>query len=218
MSERLPPPSAARIRDTQVRAEDLLVLPKGTRLMRVHDLAGPWPTSWDQFRAWGPTASRFDHHPTPTRAHTRRRVAYLTHGANAFTAALAEHFQDGAGGVLPLDLSRGRPAVSLVDTVHDITLLDLDGGWVTRAGGNQSIRTGSRARSRHWARAIYSAHRSVQGLAYSSSVWGPGRCVALWERAERAFPTQPTATRTLDDPAMAPALATAAEALGTFVV
>lgn len=95
---------------------------------------------------------------------------------------------------------------------------DLDGGWITRAGGNQGIRTGPRAMSRRWAQAIYQAHAEVHGLAYGSSLWGPGRCLALWERARPAWPSAPDATRLLDDPALRPALLAAAERLGTFVV
>ncbi len=91
-------------------------------------------------------------------------------------------------------------------------------GWVTRASGSQAISTGTRVRSREWARAIYRAHPHLVGLAYRSSVWGPGRCAVLWERAERAFPKTPSATRTLDDPALAIPIATPATKLGTFAV
>lgn len=212
----MPPPVTARVRDTPMEPDDLLVLPVGTRVVRVHPLGGTHPVAWNEFRSWGPTRSRFDHHTLPVRSHPTRRVAYVTHGATAFTAALAEYFQDDGGGVLPLALTFRRPAASVIDLVADVRLLNLDRGWVTRAGGNQAIGTGSRVRSRQWARAIYRHHSDIAGLAYRSSVWGPGLCVALWERAEGAFPHAPEATRTLDDPYLAVPIAAAAIHLKTY--
>lgn len=144
-------------------------------------------------------------------------IAYLTRGRNAFTAALAEYFQDDEGGVLPIRVSLNRTAVSVIRPTRALRLLNLDGGWVTRAGGNQAIHSGSRAMARQWAQEIH-RHHDVDGVAYSSSVWGPGRCIALWERAESAMPAEPTAHRLLDDPAISDAVAAAAVRLGTFIL
>jgi hypothetical protein len=218
VSERLPRPVSARIRDTVVTEDDLLVLGAGVQVLRIHPLAGDHPLAWDQLRSWGPTRGRFDHHTLPRRHHPVRRIAYLTWGPNAFVAALAEYFQDEAGGVGPIDRTHRRPAAPIITLAAQITLLNLDGGWVTRAGGNQAIRTGPRGVARDWSRAIYRHHQYLQGLAYSSSVWGPGRCVALWERAEAAFPATPDASRNQDDPRLADAIADAAEQLGTYTV
>lgn len=218
MSERLPSPDAARIRRTTPTEAELVVLRRGARLVRVHALAGSHPTAWNELRRFGPTKSRFDHHPHPRRVHPRRRIAYVTGGTDAFTAALAEWFQDDAGGVAPFDLHLRQPAITLFDTVDELTLLDLDGGWVTRAGGNQAIRTGPRAVCRDWARAIYSSHRSIDGLVYGSLVWGPGRRIALWDRSQRAFPDVPIATRLLSDPVVANPVALAAMQLGSYVL
>src|SRR5207253_3123453 len=101
---------------------------------------------------------------------------------------------------------------------RDIQLLDLDAGWVTRAGGNQAITSGRRSRSREWARAIYAELPAVDGLAYISSVWGPGRCIALWDRGSDAFPAAPLNSRRLDDPVLDAAVANAAIALGTYAL
>lgn len=218
MTERLGRPDGARIRDTTIEAADMLALPGGERLVRIHLLAGAHPSAWNEFRKYGPTTSRFDHHMGRKRDHPSRRIAYLTRGADAFTAAVAEFFQDDNIGVRPIDTHLNRPNVAVLDTVRPLHLLDLDGGWVTRAGGNQAIRTGLRSRSRDWSRIIYRHHPGLDGLAYSSSVWGPGRCVALWERAEDAFPPAPTNSRTLDDPTLAPAVAVAALQLGTVIL
>jgi hypothetical protein len=173
--------------------------------------------AWNELRAFGPTKSRFDHHTLPRRIHPTRAIAYLATGPAAFTTAIAEYFQDDSGGVGPIDRHRHRPAIGIFELARPVTLLDLDSGWVTRAGGNQAIRTGVRARSREWARAIY-RHHPVDGLLYRSSVWGPGRCVAVWERSRAAFPPAPTSTRTLDDPHLAAAVASAAVELGAVWV
>lgn len=218
MSARLPPPDTARIRTTIPAGGDIQVVPAGSVLVRVHQLGGLHPAAWRELRAYGPTTSRFDHHPPPRRHHPTRRIAYLTVGPDSFVTALAEHFQDDGGGVAPFDLTLRSPTITLFETVSELTLLDLDGGWVTRAGGNQAIGSGPRAVCRVWSRAIYRHHRHLQGLVFGSSVWGPGRCIALWERGVGAFPSAPTATRRLDDQALLPAVMDAARRLGTYVL
>jgi hypothetical protein len=124
---------------------------------------------WNETRSFGPTTSR-DHHSPPRRVHPTRCIAYLTYGAQRFVAALAEYFQDANGGVGPIDRSNGLPAITQFELAADIQLLDLDSGWVTRAGGNQAIISGRRSRARDWAQAIYSEHPTIQGVAFGSSV------------------------------------------------
>lgn len=219
MSERLPEPDPHRILSTRPKRDEVVTLAPRTRLVRIHPFGGSHPCRWNEFRAWGPVSTaRFDHHPPPRRRHRHRRIAYVTHGDTAFIAGLAEYFQDAGGGVGPVDVTHNRPAVTVFELEAPLELLDLDGGWVTRAGGNQAIRTGARGRSREWARTIYRYHEDLAGLAYGSSVWGPGRCAALWERAEPALPALPLATRTLDDPGLIVPIAEAAITLGTFML
>lgn len=218
MSERLPPPRSAQIRGAGLGADEVLSLAADAVVVRIHPLDGPHRLDWNEFRAWGPTRSRFDHHTLPRREHPRRSVMYLTIGTEAFTAAIAEFFQDDGGGVGPIDRTLRRPAVTLARLQAPVSLLDLDSGWITRAGGNQAIGSGSRARARAWARAVYRCYPDLDGLAYHSSVWGPGRCVVLWERARRSLSSTPLASRTLDDPLLAPALAEAAEQLGAVLL
>ena len=218
MTERLARPDNARIRDTIPGLDELLVLPAGSALVRVHTLGGAHPTAWNELRAFGPTKSRFDHQPLPRRNHPSRRVGYFTTGPDAFVAALAEWFQDDGVGVGPFELALGQPAITMLETTDQLTLLDLNGHWVTRAGGNQAIRTGPRGVCRDWSRTIYRHHQHLHGLAFGSSVWGPGRCLALWERAAPAFPAAPTATRPLKDPGLTLAVMNAAQRLGTYVL
>jgi hypothetical protein len=218
VTERLPQPDATRIRDTPIRKGDLKIIAAGTHVVRVHALGGSHPIGWDQFRSWGPTRSRFDHQSPPTKAHPSRRVAYVAYGRNAFTCSLAEFFQDDGGGILPFDLERNRPAMSVFEMASDVRLLNLSAGWVIRAGGNQAITSGRRTTSRAWARAIYRHHAEVEGLAYPSSVWGPGRCVVLWERAEHCLPTTALGSRSLDDPYLRRPIIKAAHDLNTFTL
>lgn len=169
-------------------------------------------------RSYGPTSSRFDHHTLPRRVHPTRSIAYLTFGPTRFVAAIAEYFQDANGGVGPIDRNNRQPAITQFELAADVKLLNLESGWVTRAGGNQAIASGRRSRAREWARAVYAEHRDIQGLAFGSSVWGPGRCFALWDRGSSAIPSAPLTSRTLDDPVLDAALATAAVTLGTYLV
>lgn len=194
------------------------VLVAGTRVVRVHPLGGAHPIQWNELRSFGPTGSRFDHQTPPPRTHPVRRVLYVAHARNAFTCALAEYFQDGGGGILPLDLTRNRPAATIFDLENSVRLLDLTSGWVTRAGGNQAINSGRRSTSRAWARAIYKFHPSIDGLLYPSSVWGPGRCAVLWERADHCLPKTAIASRPLDDPYLRRPIAKAADELNTFIL
>jgi hypothetical protein len=218
VSERLPHPDLTRIGGTAIRSSDIKILLAGTKLVRVHALSGQFPIQWNEFRAWGPTRSRFDHQPPPPSLHPSRRVAYVAHSKTAFTGAIAEYFQEGGGGIAPLDLSRNRPTMTVFGLGENVKLLNLSAGWLTRAGGNQAIASGLRSQARAWARAIYKAHPDIDGLAYPSSVWGPGRCAVLWERAEHCLPASALASRPLDDPYLKILIARAASELNTYTI
>lgn len=218
MTERLPHPDRSWVEATVVRTGDVTTIVAGTHLVRVHAHGGPHPMAWDEFRSYGPTTSRFDHQTVPRRDHPTRAIAYLAHGPTRFVCGLGEYFQDASGGVGPIDGAHREPVITQIEVSRDLRLLDLGSGWVTRAGGNQAIISGLRSRSRAWARAIYATHTDIDGLAYDSSVWGPGRCIALWERGRDAFPLAPVTSRLLADPGMSTAVANAALDLGTYVI
>lgn len=218
MSEVLPRPDHQRILDATPRRTEVAILAAGTRITRLHRLGGPHQLRWGEFRTWGPTTSRFDHHPDPAGNHLGRGILYAATGKEAFTTVLAETFSAGQQVVGPIDRSDRRPAITVFELVAELRLLRLEGGWVTRAGGNQAICSGVRETSRLWAREIYGCYPDLDGVSYVSSVWGQGVCVALWERAGRALPARPIASRTLDDPAMFNALAAAAFDLGVALL
>lgn len=143
---------------------------------------------------------------------------YLGTGRTAFTTVLAEYFQDDRGTVGPIDRRRNGVALSAFELAAPVQLLDLGSGWATRAGGNQAICSGPRSRSREWARTIYDTHPTVAGIYYPSSTWGPGHCIALWERATPAIPEHCVLHRRVDDPTLDDAVAVAAMDLGTYTL
>lgn len=218
MSEVLPRPDHQRILAATPRRGEIAVLAPGTRITRLHRIAGARTLRWDEFRTWGPTTSRFDHHPEPAGNHPGHGILYAAIGTGAFTTVIAETFSAGQQAVGPIDRSDRRPTITVFELAAGLRLLRLEGGWVTRAGGNQAICSGVRATSRLWAREIYACYPDLDGVSYVSSVWGGGACVALFERAGRALPPSPIASRTLDDPAMFDALGAAAFDLGVALL
>lgn len=219
MAELLPPPVAARVAGCPPNGAELVTIAAQDVLVRLVRTSGAHPLSWNQFREDGPLTTRFDHRPVGGKVVPRRGVLYACRGATAFTATIAEAFQDQSGtGVGPVDLDRNGPVLVEFAPTRDVTVLDLDSGWITRAGGNQAITTGPRSICRLWAQMIYDSFPHLEGLTWQSSVWGPGRAVAWWERSESALPTAPLAYRALGDPTLMGAVANAVVDLGTTVV
>ena len=173
------------------------VLPAGTRIFRIYFLGGAHPTSWNQFRAWGPTDARFDHHLPPPSLQARA-ILYGAIGPGGGLTALAEAFQEAR----VVDRACKSPCLSALDTIVDLRLLDLTGTWPTMAGASMALASGLRARARRWSQAIHAAFPAVDGLRYGSSMNGNQPCVALYERAGRAMPANPTYNRLLTDPTM----------------
>ena len=160
-------------------------------------MGGAHPTSWDQFRAFGPTESRFDHHLPPPSLQTRE-ILYGAVGPKAGQTAIAEVFQ----ATRVVERARRAPCLVAFDSTEDLRLLDLTGTWSTRAGASMAIASGPRSRARRWSQAIYEAFPELDGLVYGSSMNGNQPCVALYERAIRAMPARPMFNRMLSDPAM----------------
>ena len=98
----------------------------------------------------------------------------------------------------------------------DVELLDLMGGFATRAGASMGLMTGARSVSRNWARGFYDAYPDLQGLRYPSSMYANAASLALTDRAEArgAIPDQPGFHRALDDAAQLTLLKNAARQLG----
>ncbi len=184
--------------------------PEGTTVWRVYFASGPHPTTWRDFRWFGPTNSRFDHHDSPARVQTRG----MLYGAMEPITCLAEVFQS----TRTIDRNARAPWLVAFTTTRALRLLDLAGTWPTRAGASMAIHTGPRPRARRWSRAIHDAYPDVDGLWYASSMYAHRPALALYERATPVVPVAPLFHRALSDAALLARLGTAAMTLGYRLV
>jgi RES domain-containing protein len=191
-------------------AADVVVLPAGSLLWRVYAAGGAHPSTWQAFRAFGPTSSRFDHHDEPPAVQARA----ISYAAAAPPTCLAEYFQ----ATRVIDRAAGAPWLVGFRTARAVRLLDLAGEWPTKAGASMAINTGIRARARRWSRAIYAAYPDVEGLRYASSMHANQPAYALYESARSAMPAAPAFHRALLDGALLGRLNAAAAALGYGLV
>jgi hypothetical protein len=186
------PPTSAELAKL---GPDIHILPAGSTIWRIYFMGGSHPTSWGQFRAWGPTEARFDHQRPPASIQTRE-ILYGAIGSKGALTALAEVFQ----GTRTVDRTFNNPFLASFDTTTDLRLLDLTGVWPTKAGASTEISSGQKARARRWSQAFYTAFLDVDGLLYGSSMHANEPCVALYERAAKAMPASPSTNRMLVDP------------------
>lgn len=219
MSEYLPTPDTSRF--PSLVARHVRVLPAGTRLGRIHTLGGKHPTAWNDFRTFGPTGARFDHHPDPPGVHPGRGILYAApavpdpHGEtqDVLRTCVAEVYRDNN----LLDLSTRTPYFTVLELTSPVRLLDVvDGDWVTAAGANAAISSGPRAAARQWSRAIYDHYTgtaAVHGIVYQCSNRPPDRSVVLFERAHFALPARPVLSEPLNHVGLRPWMAAAAEDL-----
>jgi hypothetical protein len=164
-------------------------------LARIYFAAGPHPSRWNQFRSFGPTAARWDHHlPDACNAPTEQTRAVLYCAPDVDTCA-AEVFQS----TRRIDRTRNAPGLVVFALREAVTLLDLRGVFATMIGASTAIHSGPRARARAWARQLYDAYPDIQGLYYGSSMNGHAPAIVLNDRAQRAVPEQPQLHRSLND-------------------
>lgn len=189
---------------------ELHTVPAGSLVWRIFWTAGPHPTTWNVWRPWGPTGSRFDHQMPPPQLQARA----ILYGATGATTCFAEFFQRRR----TINRSRRAPCLAAFRTTRALTLLDLTGEWPTRAGASMAINTGPRGRAREWSRVIYASYPDVEGLWYGSSMHGNRPCMALYERGRSVTPPTPDFHRLLSDPAMWAVVGEAAGRLGYRVV
>lgn len=176
----------------------------GTELVRIYTRGGAHPTTWRQFRFDGPLpGARFDHHVSGT----HRGVLY---GARHLTTCVAEVFQ----GSRLVDRFGADRCLAGFRLRRPVRLLDLTGDWFTRAGASQALASGPRPRAQAWARTIYEAYPSIEGIWYPSSMHGGHAAIALFERVEQAIPPMPDLDVPLSHPGLLPDLVRAAAALG----
>ncbi len=190
MSKFPEPPGVAALRNIE---QQTIALAADTPLARIYFAAGPHPSRWNQFRSFGPTAARWDHHlPDARNAPTEQSRAVLYCAPDVDTCA-AEVFQS----TRRIDRTRNAPGLVVFALRQAVTLLDLRGVFTTTIGVSTAIRSGPRARAR--ARELYDAYPDIQGLYYGSSMNGHAPAIVLNDRAQRAVPEQPQLHRSLND-------------------
>jgi RES domain len=206
---KFPGPVQAAIRDTP---REVKALVKGTLLARVYFTASAHPTGWNEFRHYGPTNARFDHHLAvgDGEAQVQKRST-LYAAANAVTC-IAEVFQE----TRRVDRVRRAPWLAVFPLERTLQLLDLTGAYATRVGASMAINTGPRARAREWAQRFYEAFDDLHGIYYASSMHANEPAIALNDRAEQAqaLPPHPSFNRALADDAVLDVLKHAAAVLG----
>ena len=163
------PPSADVLRGI---GPEEIVLPAGTHLARIYFSGGEYPAQWNQFRYWGPTTSRFDHHMENSdgEAHLQDRGIMYAAGHDKFGAlatCLAEVFQDRRR----VDCSRNEPFFVVFKIKRDLRLLNLKSLWPTRAGASAVISTGPKKTARLWSQTIYEAYPDLDGILYGCAFW-----------------------------------------------
>lgn len=186
------PPGVAALREI---APQIIALPANTHLARIYFSAGPHPSRWNQFRRFGPTAARWDHHlPTASGGAIEQTRATLYCAPDVDTCA-AEVFQ----ATRRIDRIRNAPALVVFAPRESINLLDLRGTFATKIGTSTAIHSGPRSHVRIWARELYDAYPDIQGVYYGSSMNGHAPAIVLNERAQRAMAELPLFNRSLND-------------------
>jgi hypothetical protein len=204
------PPPVADLVGLGVRADERRQLAVGTTLWRLYFQGGPHPTAWHDFRHFGPTAGRFDHHQPPPQPQARA----ILYAAELGPACVAEVYQD----TRTIDRRRRSPWLVAFVLASPLTMLDLGSSWPTRVGASQAINSGPRPRAQTWSRAIVEAFPDLDGLCYPSSMVRNTPVFALYERAAAALPHRPTFNRPLADAALQLPLAEVAHEVGYALV
>ncbi|MCB1675778.1 MAG: RES family NAD+ phosphorylase [Halioglobus sp.] len=195
----------------------LHILTPGTTMTRLCFAGGDHPTTWDAFRYYGPTISRFDHHLPDGQGRAQvqdRGIMYLATGPQAIPTCLAEVFQ----ATRLIDRQSRHPVLSGFPLCAELTLLELTGPFATAIGASMALHSGPRPRAQRWAQQLYEAYPAIDGLLYSASMYGNTPAVALFERGARAIPARPVFHRELRDTVMANILTETGRLIGYGVI
>jgi len=182
-------------------------------LARVYFTRSPHAIAWNAFRHVGPLNSRWDHHVPNAQGAACAQERGIYYAAGDAKTCLAEVFQD----TRRIDRAFQAPWLVVFKTLRVLEVLDLSGDFATRMGASMAIHSGSRVRARGWARDLYQAYPTAQGILYAASMHGGAPAFALNERALEGgalFPAHPEFHRALADDAMLDPLKHAARALG----
>lgn len=201
------PPGAAALARL---APATLQWPAGSTLARVYFAGSEHALQWNQFRYFGPTNARWDHHLHAENGDGQMQSRGVYYAAEDAKTCFAEVFQ----ATRRIDRVFRSPRLVIFQTQRRLRLLDLRGDFTTRMGASMAIHTGNKIRARAWARDLYEAF-DLQGILYSSSMNGGAGALALNERAaDGLFAPHPLLHRALADDAMVDVLKNAADLLG----
>jgi hypothetical protein len=187
-------------------------IPKGSRVARVYYSRSRHPLAWDEFRHFGPLNSRWDHHLPDATGGPMTQARSIYYAATDAKACLAELFQH----TRRIDRVTQSPWLVIFELAESLELIDLTGDLPTRLGASMAIHSGPRGRAQGWARDLYDAFPTAQGILYCSSMNGGERALALTDRAEDIgiFPDHPLLHRALADDLLLDSLKDAADRLG----
>lgn len=186
------PPGVEALRNIE---PETLRLASNTLLARIYFSAGSHPSRWNQFRRFGPTAARWDHHLPDARGQPAEHDRAVLYCAPDVDTCVSEVFQ----ATRRIDRVRDAPTLVIFTLREPITLLNLRGAFATTIGASTAIHSGPRSRTRAWARQLYEAYPDLQGVYYGSSMNGHAPAVVLNERARASIPEQPQFHRALND-------------------
>lgn len=192
MSKFPEPPGVGALRHMTAETIELAA---GTLLARIYFAAGPYPSHWNQFRRYGPTAARWDHHLPDRNGEPMEQDRAILYCAPDIDTCTAEVFQ----ATRRIDRIRNAPTLVVFALQSPLTLLDLRGAFTTTIGASTAIHSGPRSRTRAWARQLHEAYPTLHGVHYGSSMNGHAPAVALNERAQQAIPERPQFHRALND-------------------
>lgn len=134
-------PSADLVREVRPAVKRVAA---GTPLTRVYFTGGDYPTRWNEFRHYGPTGPRFDHHLPDPRGGPVLQARSIVYCAVSADTCLAEVFQE----THRFNRTRPAPWLAIFTLWRDVDLLDLTGAFPTRVGASMAISSGNRARAR----------------------------------------------------------------------
>lgn len=192
MSKLPEPPGVAHLRAI---APETLILPANTPLARIYFAAGNHPSRWSGFRSFGPVDARWDHHLPDACGNAAAQSRAILYCAPDVDTCVAEVFQ----ATRRIDRTREAPWLVVFALLEPVILLDVRGTIATTMGASTAIHSGPRSRARAWARDLYEAYPTVQGIRYGSSMNGHAPAVALNERSQSAMPRLPLFHRALND-------------------
>lgn len=203
----------------QTISPQLTCVTAGRRVFRIFRASGRYPGAWDQFRYFGPTSARFDHHRSDSKGQpctSDRGVLYgaLNDQQSAVTTCIAEFFQINR----TIDRNAGDPVLAAFAIKQDLTLLDMTATFPTQIGASMAINTGPKPRAQLWAQQLYEAYPSAQGILYPSSMNANQPAVALWERGLEAIPATCDFHRYLSDSALDNVLNATASTIGYMLL